>query len=38
MGYVTKANAVNGTEILIDTGRKQLAAVVCSLPFYIQEE
>lgn len=38
MGYVSKPNAANGTEIMIDTGRKQLKAVVCSLPFYIQEE
>ena len=38
MGYVSKANADNGTEIMIDTGRKHLKAIVCSLPFYIQEE
>lgn len=38
MGYVTKSNAELGTEVLIDTGRKQLKATVCGLPFYIKEE
>ncbi len=38
MGYVSKSEASNGNEIMIDTGRKQLKATICSLPFYIQEE
>ncbi len=38
MGYVSKAHSAVGSEILIDTGRKQLKGVVCTLPFYIQEE
>lgn len=38
MGYVGKEYSSVGTEILVDTGRKQLKATVCSLPFYIQEE
>jgi aminomethyltransferase len=38
MGYVTKENSSVGTEVLVDTGRKQLKATVCSLPFYIKEE
>jgi len=38
MGYVAKEHSTVGTEILIDTGRKQLKATICSLPFYIQEE
>lgn len=34
MGYVTKTQSKIGTEILVDTGRKKLKAIVVKMPFY----